>query len=101
MELGGLFKYCVCVYADVHTDTVPPPPSLQVPWSLMREVVSEEEAAKLDNYALRSFVEDNPRLSWCVMDGWMDGWMGGWVDGWMCIAHAGLHWPVCTCARKR
>ncbi len=67
----------------------------------MREVVSEEEVAKLDNYALRSFVEDNPRLSWCVMDEWMDGWMDGYCTCRLALASVyvceeGMEGKVCS-----
>lgn len=45
--------------------------ALQVPVALVHEVLSlqpktSEMAKRYDNYALRSFVEDNRAMVWCV-----------------------------------
>jgi hypothetical protein len=47
---------------------------LQVPVALVHEVLSlqpktSELAKRYDNYALRSFVEDNRAMVWCVGEG--------------------------------
>ena len=38
---------------------------LQVPRTVVRRVSSEQEKQKLDQYELRSYVEDSKRLTWC------------------------------------
>ena len=43
--------------------------SLQVPQTIIRRVSSDADEAKFSQYALRSFVEDNKRLTWCPAPG--------------------------------
>ena len=43
--------------------------SLQVPQSVVKEVVTEADAKRYDTYAMRSFVEDNRQLTWCPSPG--------------------------------
>lgn len=38
---------------------------LQVPRTVIRRVSSDQDKQKLDQYELRSFVEDSKRLTWC------------------------------------
>lgn len=38
---------------------------VQVPVSVISEVTTQEEKAKYERYALRSYVEDNRKLEWC------------------------------------
>ena len=42
---------------------------LQVPQQVVREVASAQQLARLQNYALRSFVEDSRTLTWCPAPG--------------------------------
>jgi ariadne-1 len=45
----------------------------QVPASLVTELASADQRDKYRTYLLRSFVEDNPAMSWCtgkVHDSW-------------------------------
>ena len=42
---------------------------LQVPHQVVREVASAQQLARLQNYALRSFVEDSRTLTWCPAPG--------------------------------
>ena len=42
---------------------------LQVPKTVLHRVSSDQEKDKLDQYALRSYVEDNKRMGWCPAPG--------------------------------
>lgn len=42
-----------------------PSACLQVPRTVVRRVSSDQEKQKLDQYELRSYVEDSKRLTWC------------------------------------
>ena len=42
---------------------------MQVPQQVVREVASPQQLAKLQNFALRSFVEDNRTFTWCPAPG--------------------------------
>jgi hypothetical protein len=55
-------------------------PRLQVPVALVHEVLSlqpktSELAKRYDNYALRSFVEDNRAMVWCVGEAQTSPWL--------------------------
>lgn len=39
---------------------------MQVPSSLVNDVLSQKDRDQYAYYQLRSFVEDNPNMSWCV-----------------------------------
>lgn len=38
---------------------------LQVPYALISKLAREEDIAKFERYSKRSFIDDNPRASWC------------------------------------
>ena len=40
-----------------------------MPWEIFTEVCTPAQMAKLQNFALRSFVEDSPALAWCPAPG--------------------------------
>ena len=48
----------------------------QVPTALVRELAPRDDLAKFEEFTLRSFVEDNRKLSWCADFGVWGGFQG-------------------------
>ena len=58
--------------------------NVQVPEEVFREVASPDQLARLQQYIMRSFVEDNRAMTWCPAPGAPS------LSSLACLAQAGL-----------